>query len=128
MLCLHWFGSKSQGSKVAARRPVGCIFTDVGCLLKFSTVLYQRALARLRVQTRGALVSLIYAKLLEASSDAYDSGKAVTLMSTDVDGLGGVPEMFHELWGHVLEVLIGIAMLYQEVSWLWIAPLILIFC
>ncbi|PSR92117.1 P-loop containing nucleoside triphosphate hydrolase protein [Coniella lustricola] len=100
-----------------------CIYSGIA----LSTVLYQGALARLQVQTRGALVSLIYAKLLDASTDTYDSGRAVTLMSTDVDGLSGVSQMFHELWGHVLEVLIGITMLYRLVSWLWVVPLILIF-
>ncbi|KAF3769045.1 putative ABC transporter [Cryphonectria parasitica EP155] len=104
---------------------VAAFFVYTG--LAFSTVLYQRALARLRVMTRGALVSLIYATLLNASSDVYDTGKAVTLMSTDVDSLDDTSEMFHELWGHMLEVLVGMTVLYGEVGWLCTVPPILIF-
>jgi hypothetical protein len=49
-------------------------------------------------------------------------------MSTDTDGLDGVPEMFHETWAQTLEVVIGIILLSREVGWIWPLPLILIFC
>ncbi len=49
-------------------------------------------------------------------------------MSTDIDGLDGVPEMFHETWAQLLEVVIGIVLLSREVGWIWPLPLILIFC
>lgn len=48
-------------------------------------------------------------------------------MSTDTDGLDGVPEMFHETWAQALEVVIGIVLLAREVGWIWPLPLILIF-
>lgn len=76
---------------------------------------------------RGALVSLIYARLLKVSVDAHDTGSAVTLMSTDVDSLSGTAEMFHEVWGHALEVLVGMTMLSSEIRWLWLVPTGLIF-
>jgi len=77
---------------------------------------------------RGALVNLIYSRLLNARSDAYETGAAITLMSTDTDGISLAPEMFHELWGHALEVGVGTAMLYSQVGWLWFVPLLFIFC
>ena len=49
-------------------------------------------------------------------------------MSTDTEGLDGVPEMFHETWAQILEVVIGIVLLSREVGWIWPLPLILIFC
>ena len=77
--------------------------------------------------TRGALVTLIYSNLLRARTGTYDNGSAVTLMSTDCDAISGAPEMFHELWAYVLEVVIGMVMLSREVKWLWVVPLGLIF-
>lgn len=79
---------------------------------------------------RGAVVGLIYHKLLTGRrhDDGYDNGSAVTLMSTDCDSVSGAPEMFHELWAHILEVIIGMTLLSREVRWLWVVPLVLIFC
>lgn len=50
----------------------------------------------------------------------------LTLFSTDVDGLDTIGEMFHETWGQVLEVTIGILLLSREVGWLFPVPLIII--
>jgi ATP-binding cassette, subfamily C (CFTR/MRP), member 1 len=77
--------------------------------------------------TRGALVTLIYTRLLDVQSDAYETGAAVTLMSTDTDSISMAPQMFHDLWGHVVEVCVGTAMLYSLVGWLWLVPLAFIF-
>jgi hypothetical protein len=48
-------------------------------------------------------------------------------MSTDVDTLDGIAEMFHETWAQVIEVVIGIALLASEVGWIWPLPIVLIF-
>jgi hypothetical protein len=48
-------------------------------------------------------------------------------MGADADGLEGVPEMFHETWAQILEVVIGIILLSREVDWVWPLPLVLIF-
>lgn len=57
-----------------------------------------------------------------------NDGKAVSLMSTDVDSLDNMGEMFHETWAQVIEVLIGLALLAREVGWLWPLLIVLIFC
>jgi ATP-binding cassette subfamily C (CFTR/MRP) protein 1 len=58
----------------------------------------------------------------------YDNGEAVTLMSSDVDGLEDIARMFHETWAQVIEVVIGLYLLAREVGWFWPLPLLLIFC
>lgn len=78
--------------------------------------------------TRGAVVNLIYTTLLQSQKGAYDNNSPITLMSTDCDSVSGAPEMFHELWAHILEVAIGMAIMSREVQWLWVVPTILIFC
>ncbi|KAK4233232.1 P-loop containing nucleoside triphosphate hydrolase protein [Achaetomium macrosporum] len=93
--------------------------------LAVSTAAYQHRLNKLRVVTKSALIGLIYDKTI--SLPAHDNNEAVTLMNTDTDGLDGVPEMFHEIWAQILEVVIGILMLFREVGWIWPLPLILIF-
>lgn len=76
---------------------------------------------------RGSLVNLIYDRLLHLRHDGYDNGKAITLMSTDTDLVSDSAELFHELWGYILEVIIGMTMLSMEVSWLGGLTVILIF-
>jgi ATP-binding cassette subfamily C (CFTR/MRP) protein 1 len=77
---------------------------------------------------RGALIGLIHHRSLNVRSGAYDDGNAVTLMSTDVDSLQDVGEMFHETWAQFLEVVIGTTLLATQIGWLCPIPLIIIFC
>jgi ATP-binding cassette subfamily C (CFTR/MRP) protein 1 len=77
--------------------------------------------------TRAALVELIYEKTLRTPSTTYKDHSAVTLMSTDVDALEGVSEMFHEAWAQVLEVIVGMILLAQQIGWFCIIPLPMIY-
>lgn len=77
---------------------------------------------------RGAVVGLINHKAMEQLSSTYEDGRAVTLMSTDAEALGQSASMFHELWAHIIEVLVGMAMLAREVGWVAPVPLVIIFC
>lgn len=65
---------------------------------------------------------------MHSPSIAYDNGASTTFMSTDVDTLDGIAEMFHETWAQVLEVVIGVVLLAGEVGWIWPLPIFLIFC
>jgi hypothetical protein len=80
------------------------------------------------VVTRSALVGIIHEKTVSLPSVAHKNGEAVTLMTTDSEGLDGAPEMFHETWAQTLEVVIGIGLMSREVGWIWPLPLVLIFC
>jgi hypothetical protein len=80
------------------------------------------------VVTRSALAGIIHEKTVSLPSVAHRNGEAVTLMTTDSEGLDGAPEMFHETWAQSLEVGIGIVLMSREVGWIWPLPLLLIFC
>jgi ATP-binding cassette, subfamily C (CFTR/MRP), member 1 len=102
------------------------VFADL--LLQVSKAAYQHQLNRLQVMTRGALISLIYHRSLNVRNTSYEDGKAVTLMSTDVDNVQEVGEMFHETWAQILEVIIGTSLLSTQIGWLWPIPLVIIVC
>ncbi|KAH8663507.1 ABC transporter [Tricladium varicosporioides] len=104
---------------------VAAVLIYVG--MAISSAAYQHQLNILKVMTRGALVGLIYHRSLEVSSCGYEDGNAVTLMSSDVDNLSTAGEMFHETWAQVLEVLIGLALLANQLGWIWPLPLFFIF-
>ncbi|KAI1763558.1 putative ABC transporter [Hypoxylon sp. FL1150] len=97
--------------------------------LAISTAVYQNCLNRLKLLTRSALVGLIHHKTIDSPATSYygNDGEAITLMSTDVDSLDGMVEMFHETWAQILEVVIGLVLLAREVGWLWPLPIVLIF-
>jgi ATP-binding cassette subfamily C (CFTR/MRP) protein 1 len=63
---------------------------------------------------------------MNSPSMLYEDGEVTTLMSTDVDGLEGIAQMFHETWAQILEVLVGVVLLSKEVGWIWPLPLLLI--
>lgn len=77
--------------------------------------------------TKAALVELIYEKTLNAPSTTHKDHSAVTLMSTDVDALEDVSEMFHEAWAQALEVIVGMVLLAQQIGWFCIVPLPVIY-
>ena len=77
---------------------------------------------------RGALIGLVYQRSLHVQNAPYEDGSAVTLMSTDVDNVQDVGQMFHEAWAYLLEVIIGTSLLATQIGWLWPIPLIIIVC
>ncbi len=80
------------------------------------------------MMTRGALVGLVYNKTLLSDSNNHDRGKAVTLMNTDIDSLGTIARMTHEIWAYFLELIIGMVILASQVGWISPVPLVIIFC
>ncbi|KAF4636442.1 hypothetical protein G7Y89_g1648 [Cudoniella acicularis] len=94
---------------------------------EISTAVYQHRLNRLKVMLRGALVGLIHHRSLNVKSGGYEDGNSVTLMSSDVDNLSTVGEMFHETWAQVFEVMLGLGLLANQIGWVWPIPLVFIF-
>lgn len=94
--------------------------------LAISTTAYQHSLNRLRIMIRAGLVALIHNKTMNSYAETTSEGRVLTLASTDVDCLDGIGEMFHETWGQVLDVVIGIFLLSREVGWLSPVPLVII--
>ncbi|KAI1382387.1 ABC transporter [Hypoxylon crocopeplum] len=95
--------------------------------LAISSTAYRHCLNKLRVMIRAALVALIHDKIMSSYAETASEGKVLTLASNDVDSLDMVGEMFHETWGQVFEVIIGIIMLSWEVGWVFPVPLVIIF-
>ncbi|KAI0837775.1 ABC transporter [Hypoxylon sp. FL0890] len=95
--------------------------------LAISNTVYQHRLNKLRVMIRAALIALVHDKTMNFYAETLNEGKVLTLISTDVDSLDTTGEWFHETWGQILEVIIGIAMLAWEVGWVFPVPLFIIF-
>lgn len=77
--------------------------------------------------TRGALIGLIHARSLRAEESHRQDGKALTLMSADVDSVDTSGEMFHETWAQVIEVLVGTILLAKQIGWFAPLPLLIVF-
>lgn len=92
-----------------------------------STSVYQHRVNRLEVMTRGAMVSLIHSRALDARNGETKDGQVATLLSNDVSNMEDSARMFHETWAQFVEVVVGTFLLSRQVGWLWPLPLILIF-
>lgn len=77
---------------------------------------------------RSSLTALIYNKTLSRNYDDVDAGHAMTLMGSDVEGVGESAEMAHETWAYVTELVVGIFILASQVKWFWPVPLAIMFC
>ncbi|MCJ1246867.1 hypothetical protein MMC30_004076, partial [Trapelia coarctata] len=78
--------------------------------------------------TRGALVSMIYSKLLQTKVNAIDQSTAFTLMTTDVEE---IVETFWRLilepWSCVLQIGICGYLLYRQLGGVCCVPITVIF-
>ncbi|UKZ49723.1 hypothetical protein TrVGV298_003971 [Trichoderma virens] len=95
----------------------------------FSSSRYYHRLNKLELMIRGSLTTLIYNKALTIGSHVSDTGKVLTIMSTDVDGAAEAGKMLHEAWAKLFELVLGVILLVREVKWLAPLPfIIIIFC
>ncbi|KAF2995600.1 hypothetical protein E8E14_000809 [Neopestalotiopsis sp. 37M] len=84
--------------------------------LALSRVIYNHLLFQLITILRGALVSLVYKKTVDLDTASAKDGAAVTLMSTDVDGIAtGIQEM-HEIWASVVELAAAVYLLERQIG------------
>lgn len=67
---------------------------------------------------RGSIVGLIYQKALRLDLNCRDVSPdgALTLMSTDTEVAMHSVHQFHEVWSAVVEIAIGIWLLYRELG------------
>lgn len=59
---------------------------------------------------------MIYKKSLELDAAAASKGKAVTLMSTDIDSIASGVKDVHEIWASVLELGVAVYLLYLQIG------------
>ncbi|KAK9420894.1 putative ABC transporter FUM19 [Seiridium unicorne] len=65
---------------------------------KLSRVIYNHLIFQLITILRGSLVPLIFKKTINLDTTSAKEGAAVTLMSTDVDGIATAIQQMHEIW------------------------------
>lgn len=82
-----------------------------------TTAWYKHTSYQLVTMWRGGLVSLIFKKTLALDSAAVKENAPVTLMTTDMDLIAQSAEVFHELWGSLVDLPIGIYLLYRQVGY-----------
>ena len=82
----------------------------------------------MRIQTRGALIGLIHARCLTMRDGIHDYVAAVTHVSSDTDNAENLPWLCQESWAQMAELLVGIVMLWNQLGWWCLTPLMIVFC
>lgn len=79
---------------------------------------------------RGSIVGLIYQKSLRLDLNCQDVSPdgALTLMTTDTETVMHGMFMFHEIWGSLVEIAIGIYLLYRQLGSASAMPVGVSFC
>ncbi|ETS85549.1 hypothetical protein PFICI_03574 [Pestalotiopsis fici W106-1] len=84
--------------------------------LAFSRVIYNHLVFQLITILRGSLVSMIFKKTVHLDTTCAKDGAAVTLMSTDVDGIASGIEELHEIWASALELAVAVYLLERQIG------------
>lgn len=79
---------------------------------------------RMRVQSRGALIGLIHVHCLTMCDGIYDDAAALSHMSADTDRVETFSWMCQEVWALLVELLIGMALLWSQLGWWCLTPLL----
>ncbi|KAL9107418.1 MAG: hypothetical protein Q9227_007702 [Pyrenula ochraceoflavens] len=94
---------------------------------------YTQGLNRLLLHLRDFLTSAIYQKTLalRSSGTALDednnmSGSPISLQNVDVERVLSGMMSLHELWGGFVLTIVGLYLLYDQIGWAFLAPLIII--
>ncbi|OCL12604.1 P-loop containing nucleoside triphosphate hydrolase protein [Glonium stellatum] len=99
----------------------------VYCGFAISGALHQHRTYRSIAKLRGTLVAILYRKTMALSSSALKESEAVTLMNADVERITTGLRQVHELWASFFEITLSIWLLYRQLSWAALTPLIVIF-
>jgi hypothetical protein len=73
-------------------------------------------------------VGLIHARCLTMRDGIYDDAAAVTHMSSDANNVENLSWIIQELWAQIIEILIGMALLSNQLGWWCLTPLIIVLC
>ncbi|KAF4982828.1 hypothetical protein FZEAL_1620 [Fusarium zealandicum] len=65
---------------------------------------------------RGGIVSLIFKKTLKLKTASIKESAPVTLMTTDIDTIVGAGASVHDIWANLLELPVGIYLLYRQIG------------
>ncbi|KAL4866786.1 hypothetical protein BDV12DRAFT_172450 [Aspergillus spectabilis] len=81
---------------------------------------------RLRTMVRSILVTETFAAATRARLGAGDDSAALTLMSTDMERIRQGLRSVHETWASMIQAAFAAWMLYQQLSIVFIAPLVVV--
>ena len=94
---------------------------------QISSSIYKQQMNKLEVLIRTSLINLVYEKALHMN-EGSDAGRVVTIIGTDIEGLGEMGALLHGTWAQAVELIIGMVLLAREVGWLFPVPLVTVFC
>ncbi|KAK6086081.1 ABC multidrug transporter [Seiridium cupressi] len=83
---------------------------------KLSRIIYNHLIFQLITILRGSLVPLIFKKTINLDTASAKEGAAVTLMSTDVDGISTAIQQMHEIWASVVELAVAVYLLERQIG------------
>ena len=72
------------------------------------------------------MVGLVYRRSLSLQDGLHEESAAITLMSTDVDIICDAIPIIYELWAQVIEVMIGFGLLWRQLGWVAVIPLLIV--
>jgi ATP-binding cassette, subfamily C (CFTR/MRP), member 1 len=58
----------------------------------------------------------------------YDDAAAVTHMSSDTDNMENLAWLCQETWAQMVEVLVGMVLLWNQLGWWSLTPLVIVVC
>jgi ATP-binding cassette, subfamily C (CFTR/MRP), member 1 len=58
----------------------------------------------------------------------YDDAAAVTHMSSDTDNMENLAWLCQETWAQMVEVLVGMVLLWNQLGWWSLTPLAIVVC
>lgn len=90
--------------------------------------IYSRLYIRLRVTIRMALAGIIHNRSLTIKDGIFEDSAAMTIVGSDTETAEGVGETIHNLWADLAEFCVGMYLLYRELGWVFICPLLVILC
>lgn len=61
-------------------------------------------------------MALVYGKAMELDSNGAKDSAAVTLMSTDIDGIASGIKDLHEIWANIFELGVSVFLLQRQVG------------
>ena len=84
--------------------------------LAISGAWYKHLSFQMVTMYRGGLVSLIFKKTLKLKTTSVKDSAPVTLMTTDVETVVAAGSSIHDMWANLLELPVGIYLLYRQVG------------
>lgn len=104
------------GIAVRISKPVLEVLYLLKTCSQISKCHYMHHTFRLITSVRGGLVALIFTRAIDLDVSTAKDSAAITLMSTDIDGLAGALQKIHDIWASFIELGLGIYLLERQIG------------